>query len=77
MSTLPQELEDTVMRLPARLRAELAVRLIASLEQETTDADAELEWIGEAERRAEELSTGAVEGISAVEALAKARAALR
>jgi putative addiction module component (TIGR02574 family) len=77
MPALPKELEDEVMKLPIRLRAQLARRLIASLDQEPADPDAELLWIAEAQRRAEEFSTGAVEGIPADEALAKARAALR
>lgn len=77
MSGIPKALEDEVMRLPADLRARLAKRLIASLDQDRTEAGAEAQWTVEAQRRAEELATGKVEGISAEQALAKARAALR
>ena len=77
MPTLPKELRDTVMRLPAQLRAQLAEQLIASLEQEPADADAELLWVAEAERRAEEFSTGVAKGVPAGDAIAKARAKLR
>jgi putative addiction module component (TIGR02574 family) len=77
MSAIPKTLEEEVMRLPADLRARLAERLIASLDQDPTDADAETQWVVEAQRRAEELAAGKVEGISAEQALARVRAALR
>jgi putative addiction module component (TIGR02574 family) len=74
MSAIPEKLEDKAMKLPAYLRAQLAERLIASLDQDHVDADAEALWAAEARRRAEELDTGKVAGISAERALAKARA---
>jgi hypothetical protein len=58
-----------------RLPAQLAERLMASLDQEPADADVERLWAAEAQRRADEMA--AVEGIPADQALAKARAALR
>lgn len=76
MTAIPKMLEEEVMRLPADLRARLAEKLIASLDQDAIDADAPTQWVAEAQRRAEELATGQVEGISAEEALARARAAL-
>ncbi len=77
MSVIPKELQNQVMRLPVRLRARLAEQLIASLDQEPVDADAETLWTVEALRRAEELSTGKVEGIPAEQAFAKARSVIR
>lgn len=77
MSAIPKRLEDEAMRLPARLRARLAERLIASLDREPADTDAEGLWAAEAQRRAQELACGEVEEIPSDQALAKARAALR
>jgi putative addiction module component (TIGR02574 family) len=77
MATIPKRLEDEAMRLPARLRASLAERLIASLDQEPADADVVALWVVEAERRADELALGKTEAIPAEQALAKARAAVR
>jgi putative addiction module component (TIGR02574 family) len=77
MSGIRKALEDEVMALPVDLRAYLARRLIASLDQDCSDTDAEAEWTTEAQRRAEELATRKVEGISAEQALARARAAMR
>lgn len=76
MSNIPKELEDEAMRLPARLRASLAERLIASLDHEPADADAEALWVAEAQRRADELALGQTEAIPAAQALAKARLSL-
>lgn len=61
MSAIPKKLEDQAMGLPADLRARLAERLITSLDQEP--AEAEVLWMGEAQRRAEELAAGVVEEI--------------
>jgi putative addiction module component (TIGR02574 family) len=77
MSAIPEKLVDEALNLPTRLRARLAERLIASLDRDPADADAEMQWTKEAQRRLEELAAGEVEGISAEEALARARAALR
>ena len=77
MPAVLKKLEDEAMRLPARARARLAERLLASLDEEPTDPDAERLWAAEAERRAEELASGRVKGIPADKVLRKARAALR
>ena len=69
--------EEEAMRLPARSRARLAERLIASLDQEPADPDTEELWAAVAQRRAEELASGKVEGIPIETVLTKARAALR
>ena len=50
MSTRKDELEVEVLKLPVEARAELAHRLIESLEDSDT-GDFEAEWIEEAERR--------------------------
>jgi putative addiction module component (TIGR02574 family) len=72
-----KKLEDEVMRLPVRSRARLAERLLASLDDEPADPDAEKLWADEAQRRAEEIASGRVKGIPAGKVLRKARAALR
>ncbi len=76
MTAIPKMLEEEVMRLPADLRARLAEKLIASLDQDQIDADAATQWAVEAQRRAEELAAGKFESISDEQALARARAAL-
>jgi putative addiction module component (TIGR02574 family) len=77
MAAVLKKLEDEAMRLPARARARLAERLLASLDKEPTDPDAERLWAAEAERRAEDLASGRVTGIPGEKVLRKARAALR
>jgi putative addiction module component (TIGR02574 family) len=77
ISGIPKALEDEIMRLPTNLRARLAERLIASLDQDSIDPDAEMQWVVEAQRRAEELASDKAVGIPAEQALARARAALR
>ena len=59
------------------VRARLAARLLASLDEEPIDPDAERLWAAETERRAEELASGRVKGIPADKVLRRARAALR
>ncbi|HEX2090837.1 MAG TPA: addiction module protein [Longimicrobiaceae bacterium] len=69
-----QELEAEVLRLPSHERARLAEVLIASLEEEDEIAQA---WADEAERRYEELRSGAVESVPAEEVFANIRSRLR
>jgi putative addiction module component (TIGR02574 family) len=64
------------MKLSARERARLAERLIASLD-EKVDADAEVAWVREGERRLDELRSGKVKGRAAASVFRRARAALR
>ncbi len=71
-----KKLQDQALKLPARSRARLAERLIASLD-EAADADAERVWIAEAERRVGELASGKVKAVPASRVFRKARAALR
>ncbi len=77
MPAVLKKLEDEAMRLPARARARLAERLLASLDEEPADPDAEKLWVAEAQRRAEEIASGKVKGVPAGKVLRKARAALR
>lgn len=73
MSVL-QEIEAAVLKLPSHERARLAEMLIASLDEEDEIATA---WADEAERRYEELRSGAVEAVPAEEVLARVRSRLR
>jgi putative addiction module component (TIGR02574 family) len=77
MPAVLRKLENEAMRLPARSRARLAERLIASLDQGPADPDAGKLWAVEAQQRAEELASGKVKGIPAEKVLRKVRAALR
>jgi len=71
-----KKLEDEAMKLPVRLRARLAKRLIESLDGPVEPA-VEALWAVEAERRAEDIASGKVKGIRADKVLKKARSALR
>lgn len=82
MSLPLEQLEAEALDLPARDRARLAHRLIASLDalEDTGEADpAEVEraWEEEIRRRLEEYRSGAVQPVPASEVFAKARARLR
>jgi putative addiction module component (TIGR02574 family) len=65
------QLEAAVLQLPASERARLAERLIASLDE---DAELELEWQTEAERRDDEITSGQTAGIPLDSVLDSARA---
>ena len=58
---------DEAMKLPVRQRARLVSSLIDSLE-ESDEADVEQAWIEEVHKRARELETGQVRGLSWAEA---------
>ena len=76
MATKLEEIEQAALSLSAAERAELVTRLVASLGEEA-EAEIELAWIDEAERRYQE----ALKDPSAVEpasvAFQRARDALR
>jgi len=76
MADPASKLEAKALKLPPEERARLAERLISSLDSEA-DADSEALWIQEAERRLEELKSGAVDAISAERVIEKARSSLR
>jgi hypothetical protein len=60
---------EALLRLPAELRREIAERLIASVDVDTA-------WGRVASRRAEELKSGKVQGVSIDEAFEQARRAI-
>ena len=76
MASPARQIESKAMKLSARERARLAERLIASLD-DTVDADAEVAWIREGERRLDELRSGKVKGKAAASVFRRARAAIR
>lgn len=57
------ELLKQALSLPAEARAALATSLLASLDEDTIDEEAELEWDREIARRVAELRAGTVETI--------------
>jgi len=67
MATADDLLSDA-LRLPPEERARLAHELLLSLEAEGEDSDAEAEWAGELERRAQEVIGGKVKLVSPEEA---------
>lgn len=69
-----QEIEAEALRLPSHERARLAELLIGSPDEEDETARA---WAEEAERRHEELRSGAVQSILAEEVFAGIRARAR
>jgi putative addiction module component (TIGR02574 family) len=79
MSLPLDRLEAEALELPARERARLAHRLIASLDEDADEDPAEVEraWKEEIQRRLEEYRAGAVQAIPASEVFAEARARLR
>jgi putative addiction module component (TIGR02574 family) len=69
-------LEETVLHLPLQQRAELAHKLLLSLEDQNEGEIAEA-WRVEALRRAAEIDSGLADTVSAEEVRAAARALLR
>ncbi len=74
MPLTPDQLQAELLNLPPSVRARLAEALLESLEE--ADAEHDLAWAAETERRYQELKAGVVKGISAEEAFAKAHARL-
>ena len=69
-------IEETALHLPPQQRAELAHKLLLSLEEQNEDEVAEA-WRVEALRRAAEIDSGLADTVSAEEVSAAARALLR
>jgi putative addiction module component (TIGR02574 family) len=69
-------IEDTVLHLPPQHRAELAHKLLLSLEEQNEGEIAEA-WRIEALRRSAEINGGLTDTVSAEEAGVAARALLR
>jgi putative addiction module component (TIGR02574 family) len=71
-----ETLEQTALHLPMQQRAELARKLILSLEQ-PHEGDVDVAWHTEALRRAHALDSGQDDTVSAQDVQAAARALLR
>lgn len=71
-----KQIEDEALHLSEEERAELAQKLLLSLDAPTTE-EIEEDWLVEARRRARELDDGIVQPIPAEEVRKKARALLR
>jgi putative addiction module component (TIGR02574 family) len=69
-------LEKEVLRLPPEERARLAELLLSSLD-ELSESDLERVWLAEAQRRAEQIDSGASQLIPSAEVEKKARSLLR
>ncbi len=71
-----KQIEDEALHLPEDERAELAQKLLLSLDAPFENEIAE-DWLVEAKRRARELEEGTVQPVPAEEVRRKARALLR
>ncbi|MBN8439499.1 MAG: addiction module protein [Candidatus Accumulibacter sp.] len=71
-----ETLEQAALHLPIQQRAELAHKLLLSLEEQNEDEIAEA-WRIEALRRSAEIDSGAIKTISAEEARAAVRLLLK
>jgi putative addiction module component (TIGR02574 family) len=74
METQLEILEAQALKLTTSERAQLAERLIASLDE---DGEIEAAWAAEVERRIAEIEGGHVQMIPAEEAIARARESLK
>lgn len=75
MKVSPEQLQAELLQLPADVRARLAEALLASLDE--PDAELDIAWGEEAERRSKEIHSGKVTPIPAAEARARARSKLK
>jgi hypothetical protein len=64
------EVLEAALALPEEQRAEVAEKLLASLDGEV-DADAESEWGAEIERRLSRIESGQAKSVSMAESLAR------
>lgn len=71
-----ETIEQAVLHLPMQQRAELAHKLLLSLDEQSEDEVAQA-WHAEASRRASELDSGQADTVSAEEVRAAAHALLR
>jgi len=73
MSMDPAELLSAAMRLPKRERADMAARLIRSLDDGAdADEDVEAAWAAELDRRMRQLEDGTAGTVPAEDAMAQA-----
>ena len=71
-----KQIENEALELSEQERAQLAQKLILSLDA-SDEEDLDKEWLVEAKRRAAEIDSGLVQPIGAEEVRAKAQALLR
>lgn len=69
-------LEDSALHLPPQQRAQLAHKLLLSLEEQSEEEIAQA-WSAEAQRRAADIDSGLATPVSADEVRAAARSLLR
>jgi putative addiction module component (TIGR02574 family) len=69
-------LEDSALHLPPQQRAQLAHKLLLSLEEQSEEEIAQA-WSAEAQRRAADIDSGLATPVSAEEVHAAARSLLR
>jgi putative addiction module component (TIGR02574 family) len=74
MSLTPEQLQAELLQLPPSVRARLAEALLDSLDEPETELDRV--WSAEAQRRYEEIKSGAVRTSPSSEVMARARARL-
>ena len=67
---------DTALRLPPQARAEIALRLVESLDVGPDDDDAEAAWAAEVARRIDDLDQGRASTTPAAEVIAGVRSRL-
>jgi putative addiction module component (TIGR02574 family) len=71
-----QDLEKAALNLSLKERAQLAHRLLVSLDEPSNEENEKL-WFEVAERRVQELRSGKIEGIPTEDVLSDVRAKLR
>lgn len=71
-----KQIEDEILQLPEEARAELAQKLLLSLDV-PSEIEIAADWLTEAHRRAKELDEGSVRPIPAEEVRRKAKALLQ
>jgi putative addiction module component (TIGR02574 family) len=76
MSTFTEKICMDALSLPRDARAEIAHRLLTSLENEEFPGDVGEEWRQEIERRRQEFREGKANPVAAEEALRRAYAAI-
>lgn len=76
MGTNVERVTEQAMKLPAQSRAELADRLVESLDSEEIGQIDRL-WVVEAKRRRDEVRSGKVKTISSVDASQRVRRAIK
>ena len=76
MSTITEKVCIEALSLPRDARAEIAHRLLVSLEKEDFSEDVSELWRGEISRRREDFRQGVANPVSADEALRRAHAAI-